>query len=97
MICCIFALCWCFGVKPSLEVASAGLVMQQSSGDNSLHVNLHQKFQLLRQGNVAAFQNSELCRGDSAQSVASLLAAVATASSTKTAEIERLMAESQKV
>ena len=72
-------------------------MLKQSPRDNSLHVDLHKTLQIVCQGNVAAFQNSELSSGDSTQSVAALLAAVATASSTKAAEVEKLMAESQKV
>ena len=49
------------------------------------------------QGSIAAFKNSELSSGDSTQSADALLAAVATASSTKAAEIEQLVAALQKV
>ena len=76
---------------------NAGLVLKQSSSDNSLHVKLHKTLQIACQGSIAAFQSSELSSGDSAQPNAALLAAVATASSTKAAEIQKLVAALQKV
>ena len=71
--------------------------MKQSANTNSVTVDLHKTFQLVCQGTVAAFQNSELSSSDPTQSITALLAAVATASSTKAAEVKRLVAESQKV
>ena len=78
-------------------MASTGVIMEQRSQGRSLHVDLHDTLSLLCQGTVAAFQSTQLSSGNSAQSTAALLAAVATASSTKAAEVQRLMAESQKV
>ena len=73
------------------------MVLKQSANNNSVTVDLHKTFQLVCQGMVVAFQNSELSSSDPNQSITALLAAVATASSTKAAEVERLVAESQKV
>lgn len=71
--------------------------MQYNAADNSLHVDLQQTLQLVSSGSVVAFQDSQLSVGDSTQSVNALRAAVATVSHAKAAEVERLMAESQKV
>lgn len=72
-------------------------MLKQSASDNGVTVDLHKTFQLVCQARVAAFQNSELSSSEPTQSIAALSAAVATASLTKAAEIERLVAESQKV
>ncbi len=71
--------------------------MQYKSADSSLHVDVQQTLQLVCSGSIAAFQNSQLSSGDSTPSVSKLLAAVATASTGKAAEVEKLLAESQKV
>ena len=75
----------------------AGLVLKQSSSDKTLFVDLHTKLHIVCRGSIAAFQNSELSTGDSTQSIAALLAAVATVSSAKAVEIQKLVAASQKV
>lgn len=71
--------------------------MQYNAADSSLQVDLQQTLQLMCSDSVVAFQDSQLSSGDSTQSVSALRAAVATASRAKAAEVERLMAESQKV
>ncbi|DBB00331.1 TPA: Sperm-associated antigen 17 [Trebouxia sp. C0004] len=73
-----------------------GLMMQYHAADSSLHVDVQQTLQLVCSDSVVAFQDSQLSSGDSTQSVSMLRAAVATASHAKAAEVERLMAESQK-
>jgi hypothetical protein len=72
-------------------------MMQYNAADSSLHVDIQQTLQLVCSDSVVAFQDSQLSSGDSTQSVSALRAAVATASRAKAAEVERLMAESQKV
>lgn len=72
-------------------------MLKQSSSDRSLHVDLHKTLKVVSQGSVVAFQNSELSSGSSTQPATALLAAVATASSKKAAEVEKLVAASQKV
>ncbi len=71
--------------------------MQYNAADSSLHVDVQQTLQLVCSDSMVAFQDSQLSSGDSTQSVSALRAAVATASRAKAAEVERLMAESQKV
>ena len=88
--------------KPVAEYTSsfslaAGVTMQWNSSDSSIQVDVQQTLQLLYSGNVAAFYNSELSSSDSDERVSQLRAAVATASSAKTAEVQKLMAEAQKV
>ena len=75
----------------------AGLVMTYKQGDSSLHADIHQTLHLVCSGCVAAALNTQLSSGDSSQKVEELLAVVATVSTAKAAEVERLMAESQKV
>lgn len=72
-------------------------MLKQSSSDQTLCVDLHTTLHIVCRGSIAAFQNSELSTGDSAQSIAALLAAVATVSSAKAVEIQKLVAASQKV
>ena len=72
-------------------------MLKQSSSDNSLHVDLQKTLHIVCRDSIAAIQNSELSSGDSTQSIAALLAAVATASSAKAAEVKKLVAASQKV
>ena len=72
-------------------------MLKQSSSDNSLYVDLHKTLHIVCRGSIAAFQSSELSSGDSTRSIAALLAAVATASSQKAAEIQKLVAALQKV
>lgn len=71
--------------------------MQYNAADSSLHVDVQQTMQLICSGSVVAFQDSQLSNGDSSPTVSALRAAVATAGRAKAAEVERLMAESQKV
>ncbi len=71
--------------------------MQYNAADSSLHVDMQQTLQMVCSDSVVAFHDSQLSSGDSTQSVSALRAAVATASSAKAAEVEQLMAESQKV
>ena len=79
------------------SLCGAGLVMQHHSADSSLHANIQHTLQLVCSGSVAAFCNSQASASDSSQSAAKLLAAVATASAARSAEVQRHMAESQKV
>ena len=72
-------------------------MLKQSSSDNSLYVDLHKTLHIVCRGSIVAFQNSELSSGNSTQSIAALLAAVATASSRKAAETQKVMAALQKV
>ena len=71
--------------------------MQYNAADSTLHGDVQQTLQLVCSDSLAAFQDSQLSSGDSTQSVSALRAAVATASRAKASEVERLMAESQKV
>ena len=71
--------------------------MSYKQGDSSLHADIHQTLHLVCSGCVAAALNTQLSSGDSSQKVEELLAVVATVSTAKAAEVERLMAESQKV
>ncbi|KAL0038853.1 hypothetical protein WJX79_010718 [Trebouxia sp. C0005] len=73
-----------------------GLTMQYNAADSSLHVDVQQTMQLICSGSVVAFQDSQLSNGDSSPTVSALRAAVATAGRAKAAEVEQLMAESQK-
>jgi len=70
--------------------------MQYNAADSTLHVDIQQTLQLICSDSVVAFQDSQLS-SDSTQSVNALRAAVATASGANAAEVQRLMAESQKV
>lgn len=74
--------------------------MHWAAADQSIRVNLDQVAQLVCLGSVVAFLNSELTTGQqtsSALSVSQLCKAVATASTTKAAQVARQIAESQKV
>ncbi|DBA96914.1 hypothetical protein WJX82_005465 [Trebouxia sp. C0006] len=72
-----------------------GLMMQYNAADSTLHVDIQQTLQLICSDSLVAFQDSQLS-SDSTQSVNALRAAVATASCANAAEVQRLMAESQK-
>ena len=83
--------------KPFGAIGFAGVSMRFNDSDRSIQVDMHQTLQFVYAVNVAAFYNSQLSGGDSEERVEKLRAAVATASSAKAAEVQKLLVELQKV